>query len=88
MNHQSTSSAHAICSREVARHTLWFFGDTVNGHCPGSFTASLYDAMARADACNLSLLAQGFPAEVWAFRQAQGVPGGMRALANIANGVN
>lgn len=47
--------------QEAARHVLWHNGDP-RGQEPGSFTAKLLDAWARADTQNGWRLAQVFPA--------------------------
>lgn len=47
--------------QEAARHVLWHNGDP-RGQEPGSFTAKLLEAWARADSQNGWRLAQVFPA--------------------------
>lgn len=46
--------------REVARHVLWHNGDR-RGQEPGSFTAKLLEAWARADMSNAARLTLAFP---------------------------
>lgn len=53
--------AEALAKREeVARHVLWHNGDP-RGQEPGSFTAKLLEAWARADMENAHRLAVAFP---------------------------
>lgn len=72
-----------VLGRERANNVLnWF--DSSKGYAGGGFFAALMSAAARADDQNLNRLAEGFPAEIAAYRLATRDPEGLRIIERIA----
>lgn len=79
----TTVNAEPIITPKIANHVLWYFSHDA-GFTPGGFFAAFYELAGRADKENLAKLAEGFPAEVAAFKLGRNTVGGLDMLRVIA----
>lgn len=77
------SSSHGTMTADDARHALWVVGDP-RGWEPGGFTASLLEALGKADRMNRARLWVSFPGLVQAVTLAQ-TEHGRNELAKFAD---
>lgn len=83
----TTEPKPRVISREVALHTLWFFGDTNNGQQPGKFTERLLLTISAADKTNRAKLGEVFPDYVEAYVAVSEKSWGLDWLQKIAREV-
>lgn len=77
-------NAEPIITPLMAKHVLWYFSHD-EGIQPGGFFSAFYELASRADNENLAHLAEGFPAQIAAFKLGRNTIGGLEMLRVIAS---